>query len=324
MTSFKKIAFYILFLVAPLFSNTLIEIYKNEGITKVQEYFEKQLQSRSFWREYLKNKDVSLGYYENVDSLIICDKESRKINIFKKDGKELYYQDTHDVLVGKNGDKVKEGDKKTPVGVYDITKRFVPGDKFYGPLAYSLSYPNLLDKLIGKNGHGIWIHGYPVDGDKRDSLTKGCIVIKNPFLKKLDETLKNDKKIVTIIAEKMIKKVTKDDISLILSELYRWKSSWKKSDIDAYLSFYDKNFKRYDGMGINSFSKLKKRIFAKREQKDIIFRDINIIPYPNLEQKKMFKVAFYEIYRSSSYHFKGNKELYIEIKNDKIKIIAEK
>lgn len=30
--------------------------------------------------------------------------------------------------------------------------------KEYGGIAYTLNYPNPVDKLRGKTGHGIWIH----------------------------------------------------------------------------------------------------------------------------------------------------------------------
>ena len=36
-----------------------------------------------------------------------------------------------------------------------------------GQLAFVLSYPNTYDKVQGKNGHGIWIHGSPLDGRQR-------------------------------------------------------------------------------------------------------------------------------------------------------------
>ncbi len=94
--------------------------------------------------------------------------------------------------------------------------------------------------------------------------------------------------------------------------------------IDTYLSFYADNFKRYDGLKKRNFSKMKKTIFARRQKKEIIFKNINISPYPDESGKRLFKVAFYEIYKSKSYKFKGNKELFIELSNDSFKIISEK
>ncbi|CAI6147276.1 MAG: hypothetical protein SPLUMA1_SPLUMAMAG1_01934 [uncultured Sulfurimonas sp.] len=59
-------------------------------------------------------------------------------------------------------DKIREGDLRTPIGVYKLVKKLSKVDSFYGPLAFATSYPNSYDKYLGKNGSGIWIHGLPL------------------------------------------------------------------------------------------------------------------------------------------------------------------
>lgn len=314
----------LLFLQTFLLANSIIDIYRDAGIKAVEEHIEEQLQTKKYWDEYLKNIDVSLGYYENLDSLLIAHKKTKELSVYKNKDKIIELITSYkDVIVGANGDKEKEGDLKTPLGVYTIKQRFTPPDTFYGPLAFVLSYPNTYDKVQGKNGHGIWIHGSPLDGTPRDAMSKGCIVLDNDTITLLDKNI-NSKKSITIVSENGMKKVTKSEISLILSNLFKWKESWKNSDVKKYLSFYSDDFKRFDGMKKRNFSIMKKTIFSRKQSKNIKFNNINISPYPNIENKKLFKVAFYEIYKSKRYSFSGNKELFIELNDNGFLILSEK
>lgn len=75
------------------------------------------------------------------------------------------------------GDKQKEGDLRTPEGVYFITHKITQQLDFmeYGPHAFNLNYPNPADRLRGKTGSGIWLHskGQPITG----LTTRGCMAI---------------------------------------------------------------------------------------------------------------------------------------------------
>ena len=69
----------------------------------------------------------------------------------------------------KTGDKLREGDLKTPNGVYwlfkswsglELAEYFGKAANVYGVGSFELTYPNYLDLVLyGKNGDGIWIHG---------------------------------------------------------------------------------------------------------------------------------------------------------------------
>ncbi len=95
-------------------------------------------------------------------------------------GEPRYVSDFY-ISVGKKGsDKVSEGDQKTPLGVYFVNDH-LGKDKltdFYGPGAYPLSYPNEWDKRLGRDGHGIWLHGTPSDTYSRPPrASNGCVVL---------------------------------------------------------------------------------------------------------------------------------------------------
>lgn len=81
--------------------------------------------------------------------------------------------------------KVREGDKRTPIGVYTITE-LLPKEKltdFYGPIALPIDYPNAWDRRMGKTGYGIWLHGMPKHYVSRPpKASDGCVVLANQDL----------------------------------------------------------------------------------------------------------------------------------------------
>ena len=80
---------------------------------------------------------------------------------------------------------MREGDQQTPVGVYHVTAS-LPRQKltdFYGSGAFPISYPNDWDRRMGRNGHGIWLHGTPSDTFSRPpKASDGCVVLANQDL----------------------------------------------------------------------------------------------------------------------------------------------
>jgi murein L,D-transpeptidase YafK len=188
-------------------------------------------------------------------------------------------------------------------------------------MAFVTSYPNIYDKYRGKNGSGIWIHGLPTK-QERDSFTKGCIAINNASIRCLDKNIDINETLL-IINEKAEKATTsKEELSLVLAQLYAWRYAWLYNDIKSYLSFYDDSFKRYDGLNLESFKRYKRRVFNKKESKTIIFKNINVVPYPNIEGT--YKITFDEIYKSNSFSFTGKKTLIVQLKDAQLQIITER
>ena len=319
----KKIIFFFIALSPCLFAQNYEEIYLKNGSAAVIDAIEKNILSKDYWLKKLEGKDVRYGYYDNEILLSVVDKTKKKLEVISYDGgitKKLF---SSSVIVGKNGDKLLEGDLKTPVGVYQLTRRFTPNDRYLGPLAFSLSYPNLLDKLAKRNGGGIWIHGYPLDGQRTDELkTKGCVAMQNDTLMKFDDVV-DHKKTLAFIYEDKRPEASAKDIAVIISGLLGWKKTWSESDIENYLKFYDKNFERYDGMSLEKFKSMKRAIFSKKEKKRISFSNFLITPYPNLKNDRLFRVSFYEDYVSDTHKFAGQKTLYVKLYNDDMKIFIE-
>ncbi len=321
---FKAIITSILFLNISLNANELLTDYRLNGILNIQKQMDLELTRETYWAKYLKDRDVQFGYIENYSSILTCNKEKSILSLYKKnEDNKFEFKKNYDAFTGEvDGDKVKEGDLKTPIGIYTLTKKISKLDSFYGPLAFVTSYPNTYDLYRGKNGSGIWIHGLPIN-QKRDEFTKGCIAINNSNIECLAKRINIDDTILIINQTNLEEKTSREKLSTILTQLYQWRYSWLYNDIEGYLSFYSSDFIRKDGMKFDTFKKYKTRVFSKDESKTIIFNNINIIPYPSGDT--VYQITFKELYKSKSFYFEGNKTLMIKLdKENKIKIFTEK
>jgi hypothetical protein len=97
---------------------------------------------------------------------LVIDSRHSRLYVFENVGGHPHYLADYYVSLGKRGvDKAREGDQKTPIGVYHVTAN-LPRQKltdFYGAGAYPINYPNEYDRQRGRNGFGIWVHGTPPD-----------------------------------------------------------------------------------------------------------------------------------------------------------------
>jgi len=290
-----------------------------------QEELDKFLYSDIYLDYLLKDKDVKFGYYDKPTNLIICFKDKRELEIYSYNKKLFFKKEFKRILVGKNrGDKWTEGDGKTPIGVYNLQYKIDDDklDDFYGPLAYPTNYPNLYDHYRGKNGHGIWIHGFPKDNPKRSFDTKGCIAIPNDKLLELSKSI-DYRNSILIISTNRLPTTTKSEIKTILKNIFKWRYAWKYNKLKEYLSFYDKkHFKKENRFGYKYFAFIKQKIFAKQKNKILKFNNLQIIPYPSIN-KDIYKVSFDEYFQSGDKKFIGQKTLYLKLKGDKISIFLE-
>ena len=260
----------ILILITLSLNANILTSYRTNGIKNIEKQLDLELTDEKYWSEFIKDKDTSFGYIESYSNILTCDKSKSTLSLYMKDSNKHYkLQKKYTAFTGKKkGDKVEEGDLKTPLGVYTITKKISKLDSFYGPLAFVTSYPNYYDKFRGKNGSGIWIHGLPTE-QTRDEFTKGCIAINNSSIECLNKNIDIDKTLLIISSKDREKDISKKIFTSILSSLYTWRYAWLYANIDKYLEFYASDFVRFDGMNYKKFKKYKTRIFKKIEKKQL-------------------------------------------------------
>ncbi|MDR1451009.1 MAG: L,D-transpeptidase family protein [Helicobacteraceae bacterium] len=309
-------------------SDDLADIYRVKGADALEAKANEVLSDPSYWFDRLNKMDTRFGYYESPKHLFIVDKAARKMFFYDYDKNVLTKAGEYDATMGDAvGDKYKEGDNKTPVGVYDVTKKLKQGeklfDKYYGPLAYVTNYPNALDRSLNKTGHGIWVHGFPLNGSRDNPNTKGCVAIDNEDLTFLDARA-DVAKISVMINEDGVLEADKKDLAAVLALLYKWRWTWKMNDLDEYLALYAKDFVRFDGVSRQEFDRIKRQIFGKGERKRIEFSDIKVEPYPNSLNKLIYKASFWQDYEAVTHRSNRVKELYLRKSGDRFEIMLER
>ena len=187
--------------------------------------------------------------------------------------------------------KVREGDKRTPIGVYTITE-LLPKEKltdFYGPIALPIDYPNAWDKRLGKTGYGIWLHGMPKHYVSRPpKASDGCVVLANQDLLAL-------KKFVDIGSTQVVISERLDFVPVDVWKSHRTAAlrmvdTWRK-DLEKGFSkgiYHYASDVKIDGQGLLEWQQDKQ--IAGKSFGQISIEDLSVMRYPS--DKDMMVVSF--------------------------------
>ncbi len=259
---------------------------------------------------------LQLGSY--IDTLFVVDKARSRMFIYKrsKDGGLTRVDDEY-VATGTNGgDKESEGDGRTPNGIYRFVERLASKalvDK-YGPVAFPTDYPNALDRLHGKDGHGIWMHGYAEGVGRRPPRdTEGCFALPNPRLLAVQGYVHPEHSWV-IVGDNIPftdAKAPSPELASIHQAIDGWIRDWESLNADAYLSHYDKAF-RSGKRDLAAWSRYKRRVNGSKRFIKVSLDDMTVIRDPNpWPEGEIAVVEFMQHYDSSNFRDSGLKRLYL-------------
>jgi murein L,D-transpeptidase YafK len=131
---------------------------------------------------------------------VVVDKKVQKLFIYHNNDNGLFDKVYESACsTGKNqGTKMVEGDSKTPEGIFFPTKLFTKNQlsPTYGPMAFNIDYPNILDRKAGKSGNNIWIHG--TNKPLRPFQSNGCVALTNESIKRIFNYIRLNKTPVII------------------------------------------------------------------------------------------------------------------------------
>jgi len=293
---------------------------RDEARVRVQRHQEQV--PRNFIPRYLLQMQPEQKY------AIIADTGKSRLYIFQNvSGKPRYIADYY-ISTGKNGAvKVKEGDKKTPIGVYFVTAN-VPREKltdFYGRGAFPINYPNEWDKRHGRSGYGIWLHGTPSDTYSRPPrASDGCVVLANQDLDRVGATLQVG--ITPVIISDAIEWINPIEASglrdKLASHLESWRRDWESGNIEAYIKNYGRDF--YTGsQNLAEWSRHKRQVNVTKNWIKVGITNIGMFLYPGRDD--LVVVNFDQEYTSNNLSNKMKKRQYWikENKNGPWKIIYE-
>jgi murein L,D-transpeptidase YafK len=235
-------------------------------------------------------------------ALLVDSKHSRLYVFANADGRPRLVADYY-VTLGKNGmEKTREGDQKTPIGVYHVTAN-LPRQKltdFYGAGAFPINYPNEWDRRKGRNGHGIWLHGTPSALYSRPPrASDGCIVLANPDLLTLGPYLQVGLTPV-IIADEVEwsdAAAVEAERSSLAAALEQWRADWQSRDTERYLAHYSARFNA-EGQDLPAWSAHKRGVNAAKKWVKVVLSRVSMFRYPR--EGDFVVVNFDQDYRSSN------------------------
>lgn len=257
---------------------------------------------------------------------VVVDTEKSRLYLYENEkGRPRFVADYY-ISHGKLGsEKTREGDKKTPVGVYHVTTS-LPRQKltdFYGSGAFPINYPNEWDKRQGRNGHGIWLHGTPSDTFSRPpKASDGCVVLANTDLDALAKNLQPG--LTPVIISNDVEWLSLDDWQAernsLNKKLDEWRQDWESRDTDRYLRHYSKKFQA-GKQGFDDFAQQKKQVNAGKEWIKVKVDNLSVFRNPGKEE--VIVVTFDQDYRSNNLDDRMKKRQYWQREDGKWKIIYE-
>lgn len=224
---------------------------------------------------------------EDQKYVLMVDAKRSRLYVYENIAGQLKLTTDYYVSQGKLGtNKFKAGDQKTPIGVYYITSH-LPGKRlpdFYGVGALPINYPNDWDRLNGRSGSGIWLHGTPSDSYSRPPLSSdGCVVLTNPDLIKLFASVDIGKTPVVIAdsIEFVNKTRAISDRATAAKLVDDWRRDVESQDPKRVLNNYSGQFKTERGEDRNAWiARVTPAGFGAAKGVSITLHDVTLFLYP--------------------------------------------
>ncbi len=268
------------------------------------------------------SQSLTISSYSSVPEYCLAvDKSKQSISILQRKSPLNVLESFFCSTGQKSGDKRKEGDRKTPEGIYFLDKKLNKclDYELYGNLAYTLNYPNPVDCIQGKTGYGIWLHARGTSLNPRN--TKGCIALSKENLLAIDDYIKLGETPVLIGEDISITNNhpgQKEVAKLLKENLRQWELAWEEKS-DNFFSLYEpEKFSQSLGTCFSDFRDQKKEYFQKYKWIDVYTYNVRILAAPTY-----WITYFKQYFRSPSFSSQGIKRLYWQRSGNSWKIVGQ-
>lgn len=251
---------------------------------------------------------------------MVVDKDLQKAILVRtsSDGKKIFkYREMPCTTGMKTGDKQLENDQKTPEGVYFLERKVTSGLDYnrFGNSAYPLNYPNPIDRIQGKTGNGILIHGRGRIFGPRQTL--GCIVLENDEVDGLDKHIQVSSTPV-IVGERIAWNQNAAIPHEVLLGTWAWARTRDKGD-DAFFNLYDaKLYEKSSGLSFARFKEQTRREIAKGDWADVRIGKVQIVDGPGYVVSVFSQLAMQDNVRQE-----GWRRLYWMKRGSSWKVVGE-
>jgi murein L,D-transpeptidase YafK len=303
-------------------NNNKVGALRDEARRRIAHQRQEPHWDQGMWPEYL----IQLSSRQR--HVIVVDASVSRLHVFANTGDRLKLVGDSYVSVGKKGMlKVKEGDQRSPVGVYFVTSRLDRSglSDFYGSAALPINYPNEWDRRLGRTGYGIWLHGVPSDTHNREPfISDGCLALPNRDMALLSKTVDTGTTPV-IIADRVnwvSAQENKRQREDFLARLEQWRQDWESRDDRRYARHYAKTF-RSGTMNYERWIRHKRRVAKQKTFIKVRLDDISVFQYPG--EADLMVATFHQDYRSSNFNTSARKRQYWRKEADGVwRIVYEK
>ncbi|WP_028575227.1 L,D-transpeptidase family protein [Desulfonatronovibrio hydrogenovorans] len=241
------------------------------------------------------------------ETLLVVDKTNQSFLVFSNKS-PLRKEEAWQCTTGQaHGDKMVEGDLKTPEGIYFLERRLANNLPYelYGELAFTLNYPNPIDRIKNKTGHSIWIHGRGKEVVPYD--TEGCVAMDMVYMLALEDLVQLRRTPVIITeAVSWEPAETIPESSRKIADLSReWARNWQMKS-DNYFEHYDSRlFPRSTGQSFSRFRNHKQRLFRQYPWMDVYIEDPKVVKGPG------YWVSYFgQVFKAPGFYSTGIKRLY--------------
>jgi len=237
---------------------------------------------------------------------LAVDKDAQKFFILGQKSPLQVLTDLPCVTGQRSGDKKSRGDLRTPEGVYFIERRLTQGLDFdlYGDQAFTLNFPNPVDKLRQKTGSGIWIHGR--GNEIKPSETRGCVVLKTADLRRIQSELIPGTPVAIADSMRFSDRPgnTAQDYDAILKKVDAFARDWQRESPDFFNLFDPDKYSQSCG-SFASFKQHKLLVWKAQPWLQVAALDVRVLPGPDY-----WVTYFKQYYRTPTMHSEGYKRVY--------------
>lgn len=184
--------------------------------------------------------DPDFGSGSSAAYVVIVDKSRQQIKLVGRSDRWKTLAKWPCSTGKQQGPKEREGDQKTPVGIYfatrDVGSAFL--SETYGSRALPLDYPNALDRRSARSGSAIWLHGTNKPLQPRES--NGCVVLENRTIDELAHYIRLNRTPVIIVERAHLwpEKTARKVAGQVIAAASQWHNAMMKGSYQEFSRYY--------------------------------------------------------------------------------------
>jgi len=273
--------------------------------TTQQQALRDEMQKR--WQHYTNHDVTEIPSYlldlgDSYKHVVVVDTAGSRLYLYGNDKGRLSLVNDYYVSIGLAGaNKLRQGDKRTPIGVYFVDG-FIAPEKLpdlYGAGAFPINYPNEWDQRLGKTGYGIWLHGTPsYTFNRPPQASDGCVTLSNYDFNHLSSFV--DVGNTPVIIANGIEWGDQISISKQRQAFYtlleQWRADWESRNIERFLSNYSSDFNS-QGKDFKAWAENARLAYADAGEIRIRLSNVSVFAYPD---QNLLVTTFRQEYHSDN------------------------